>query len=204
MASSDAWLERLKSAKKTALIQDGRRKVHFVFTDGAEMAEEYDVKSKELLVRKWRRKGMLGGEGRWDYEVGESLMRTAAQLEAQGFMESNNNPIFLRKDTRQAFQWRIRNLPYPIETYSVTINSEDRCCIVRTTNKKYYKKYTIPDMDRAQLPLEQNAISLAHANNTLIIQYKKPKAILEMERLVQQELDKLKAAKDGDVECSPS
>ncbi len=35
-------------------------------------------------------------------------------------------------------------------------------------------------------------------------QYKKPKSILEMERLVQQELGKLKAAKDGDVECAPS
>ncbi len=26
-------------------------------------------------------------------------------------------PIFTRVDTKTAFQWRIRNLPYPIETY---------------------------------------------------------------------------------------
>ena len=35
---------------------------------------------------------------------------------------------------------------------------------------RYYKKFTVPDMDRAQLPLDQDAISIAHANNTLIIQ----------------------------------
>lgn len=34
---------------------------------------------------------------------------------------------------------------------------------------RYYKKITVPDMDRAQLPLEQSALSVAHANNTLII-----------------------------------
>lgn len=196
-------MEKLKSAKKTSLIQDGRRKVHIVFPDGGEMVEEYDVKNSELLVRKWRKIGMIGGEGRWDYEVGEQLMK-APQVQMEGLMESRSNPIFTRKDTKQSFQWRIRNLSYPVETYSVTVDNDNRCCVIRTTNKKYYKKFTVPDMDRAQLPLDQDAISIAHANNTLIIQYKKPQAILEMEKLVHQELSKLKASQDGDVECAPS
>ena len=34
---------------------------------------------------------------------------------------------------------------------------------------RYYKKFTIPDLDRCQLPLEDSAISHTHANNTLII-----------------------------------
>ena len=34
---------------------------------------------------------------------------------------------------------------------------------------RYYKKFRIPDMERCQLPLEQKALSVAHANNTLII-----------------------------------
>lgn len=196
-------MEKMKSAKKTSLIQDGRRKVHIVFPDGGEMVEEYDVKNSELLVRKWRKIGMIGGEGRWDYEVGEQLMK-APQVQMEGLMESRSNPIFTRKDTKLSFQWRIRNLSYPVETYSVTVDNDNRCCVIRTTNKKYYKKFTVPDMDRAQLPLDQDAISIAHANNTLIIQYKKPQAILEMEKLVHQELSKLKASKDGDVECAPS
>ena len=34
---------------------------------------------------------------------------------------------------------------------------------------RYFKRFNIPDMDRAKLKLEQSAISAAHANNTLII-----------------------------------
>lgn len=35
-------------------------------------------------------------------------------------------------------------------------------------------------------------------------QYKKPKVIVEMEKQIKSELKKLKAAKDGDVDCTPS
>lgn len=34
---------------------------------------------------------------------------------------------------------------------------------------RYYKKFSIPDLDRFQLPLDCNALSFTHANNTLII-----------------------------------
>ena len=44
-------------------------------------------------------------------------------------------PVFVRKDTKAAFQWRIRNLPYPIETYNVTCDPEQNV-VIRTTNKK--------------------------------------------------------------------
>lgn len=42
----------------------------------------------------------------------------------------------MRKDTLSSFQWRIRNLPYPKEVYSVSVEEEQRCCVIRTTNKK--------------------------------------------------------------------
>lgn len=35
-------------------------------------------------------------------------------------------------------------------------------------------------------------------------QYKKPKVIIDMEKQIKSELKKLKAAKDGDVDCTPS
>ena len=44
-------------------------------------------------------------------------------------------PVFVRKDTKPAFQWRVRNLPYPIETYDVTCDPEHNI-VIRTTNKK--------------------------------------------------------------------
>lgn len=34
---------------------------------------------------------------------------------------------------------------------------------------RYYKKFSIPDLDRHQLPLDDSALSFAHANCTLII-----------------------------------
>lgn len=42
----------------------------------------------------------------------------------------------MRKDTVSSFQWRIRNLPYPKEVYSVSMEKDQRCCVIRTTNKK--------------------------------------------------------------------
>ncbi|XP_038678022.1 protein DPCD isoform X2 [Scyliorhinus canicula] len=176
--AAQSWLESLKGAKKTALVQDGKKKVHYLFLDGSEMVEEYDVSNDQLIVRKWKRKSQLGSQGHWQVE-----------------------PIFTRKDTKTSFQWRIRNLPYPKKVYSATIDPDQRCCIVRTSNKKYYKKFNIPDIDRCRLPLDSSALSFTHANNTLIITYQKPKEILQLEQEVLWELKKVKVAEDGDVDC---
>ncbi|XP_069316046.1 protein DPCD isoform X3 [Eulemur rufifrons] len=54
------WLESLRAAEKTALLQDGKRKVHYLFPDGKEMAEEYDEKTSELL--EWPEWGLMGRE----------------------------------------------------------------------------------------------------------------------------------------------
>jgi len=45
-------------------------------------------------------------------------------------------PVCVRADTRQSFEWRIRNLPYSIETYDVTVDETGRAIVIRTTNKK--------------------------------------------------------------------
>ncbi|XP_025958717.2 protein DPCD [Dromaius novaehollandiae] len=196
-----SWLERLRAARKTALVQDGKRKVHYLFEDGKEMAEEYDMKTGQLASRKWREKNALGGSGKWQVEVGEPTSPLVGTLESELIKESSSNPVFMRKDTLTSFQWRIRNLPYPKEVYSVSVEEEQRCCVVRTTNKKYYKKFPIPDLDRYQLPLDAAALSFTHANNTLIITYQKPKEILAAEEELQEELKKIKAANDDDSEC---
>jgi len=166
------------------------------------MVEEYDLSAGELLVRKWKKKSALGKEGKWDFEIGEDTRPVNWDLE--NISESRGNPIFTRKDNSKSFQWRIRNLPYPLDVYSVTVNEEGDSIIIRTSNKKYFKRFPIPDMERAKLKLEQSAISKAHANNTLIISYQKPALILEQEKLVRQELAKMRSSRDGDVECKPS
>ncbi|ELU02413.1 hypothetical protein CAPTEDRAFT_130449 [Capitella teleta] len=199
------WFKFLQSAQKMCLIQGNRRKIHYTFNDGQEMCEEYDLKNDLLLVRKWKKKGKLGGEGSWDFEVGEDLQGPQKAVLTEGLTESSSNPIFLRKDSAKSFQWRIRNLPYPIETYEVKVNTDDRTIIIRTSNKKYYKKFSVPDLDRCKLDLDQTSIETAHANNTLIVSYKKPSEILTLESMLQKEFRKMKSTKDGDVEmCNPS
>ncbi|XP_015350172.1 protein DPCD isoform X3 [Marmota monax] len=166
------WLESLRAAEKTALLQD---------------------------VRKWRVKSALGALSQWQLEVGEPALPGAGSLGPELIKESNANPIFMRKDTKTSFQWRIRNLPYPKDVYSVGVAQKERCIVVRTTNKKYYKKFSIPDLDRYQLPLDDSLLSFAHANCTLIISYQKPKEIMVAESELQKELKKVKTAhSDGD------
>ncbi|XP_013865646.1 protein DPCD [Austrofundulus limnaeus] len=194
------WIDVLKLSKKTALIHDGKRKIHYLFTDGKEMAEEYDMKTDELIVRKWRHKSTLGGQSSWEVEVGEPLNFTAS-LDSDEIKESSSNPIFMRKDTKSSFQWRIHNLPYPKEVFSVSAVPSDRCIIIKTSNKKYYKKFCIPDLDRSQLPLDGSALSFTHSNNTLIVSYKKPTEILRLEQELLKELKELKGTDEGDVDC---
>ena len=43
-----------------------------------------------------------------------------------------------------------------------------------------------------------------HVVSFCLLQYKKPKGIVEMEKSIQMELKKLKAEKEGDVECNQS
>ncbi|CAL1533064.1 unnamed protein product [Lymnaea stagnalis] len=199
---AELWINKLVSAQKTCLVQDNKRKIHFTFSDGTELVEEYDIKSDELLVRKWKKKSTLGGVGKWEIEVGEQPSQF--NLEIDGLAESTANPVFVRKDTKTNFQWRIRNLPYPLDNYKVTAKPDQGKVVISTVNKKYYKTFEIPDLARCGLPLEQEPLEIAHANSTLLISYKKPPAFLAVEKKLQQEFKKLKASKDGDVDCAPS
>ncbi|XP_053167185.1 protein DPCD isoform X2 [Hemicordylus capensis] len=168
------WLEQLRAARKTALLGD---------------------------VRKWREKNTLGACGNWQIEVGEPDLPAVRALDQELIKESSTNPILMRKDTKNSFQWRIRNLPYPKDVYSVSVEKDQRCCVIHTSNKKYYKKFSIPDLDRFQLPLDINALSFTHSNNTLIITYQKPTEVLAAEEELLKELKKIKVANDGDGEC---
>eukprot|EP00913_Durusdinium_trenchii_P034970 g32712.t1 len=107
--------------------------------DGGEMVEEYDEKTDVLLVRKVRKQTTVGKEGDWVYEVGQAT-EAAFDPYSDTLRASSSNPIFLRKDTPEHFQWRIRNLPYPADVYSVSVDHEKQEIVVRTSNKKYYKR----------------------------------------------------------------
>lgn len=42
----------------------------------------------------------------------------------------------MRSDKKKSFGWRIRNLPYPLDTYDVKVDTDNKHIIIRTTNKK--------------------------------------------------------------------
>lgn len=173
--------------KRLCVRADGRKKVHTTNPDGSEMVEEYDEKTDVILLRKTRKPTTLGGEGEWVFEVGQAPEK-AFDAHSDMLRASSSNPIFLRKDTPEHFQWRVRNLPYPVDVYSVTIDHEKQQIVVRTSNKKYFKRIDVVDLARVNLKLKDESLSWKHQHNTLIISYARPLEVAKVE------LEKLKDA----------
>ncbi|XP_068633891.1 protein DPCD [Battus philenor] len=195
------WFKTLLNAEKSCIKDDKIKKVHYKFEDGREMVEEYNVDTQVLLRRAWKVKGKLDGEGKWYVEIGDPIPEVTPNSELSDLTECKDQPILTRRNTRINLEWRIRNLPYPIETYSIKADSTNRCIVVSTTNKKYYKKLEVPELERLNIPVQQANIQASHNFNTLIIAYNKPTQLLEMEKDWFQELKKVKPNKDIPSDC---
>ena len=104
---------------------------------------------------------------------------------------SKLNPVFMRKDTPDRFEWRIRNLPYPKEVYTILIDHAKQEIVLKTSNKKYYKRFDIPDMKRCGLQLEDSEVVWKYQNNTVIIGYDKPDKVKEMDEKKKKDIQTL-------------
>ncbi|XP_011158168.2 protein DPCD [Solenopsis invicta] len=197
----DTWLRIIQNARKTAVIEDGKRKVHFLFEDGKEMVEEYNTDTNIVVRRIWKEKNSFGTKLGWTVEIGEPELKQN-NIEICGIEESSNTPFITRRITKTSLEWRIRNLPYPESVYSVTAEP-DGTMTVRTSNKKYFKKIKIPDLERIGLKPEQQRISFHHQYNTLIIMYKKPPQLFDVEKKVLTIVLKLNTD-SKDVQCPTS
>jgi len=178
----------------TALSIFGRLKLHMTFKNNSiELIEEFDETSQVLLLRKRRSKSDLGKQNDWTYEVGESEKQFDPNKDA--IVESQLNPIFVRQDSPTQLIFRIRHLFHPPEVYSVSIennsNNKGQSIVVRTSNRKYYKRIEIPEMNFLSIPLESKDLQWKYANNTLIITYCKPNKLVEIEARQRQERQKL-------------
>jgi len=167
--------------KKTCVRGDGKKKVHTTQPDGTEIVEEFDERTEVLLLRKSRKPKAFGGEAEWVYEVGQAHEKVF-DPHADLMRSSSSNPIFLRKDTPEHFQWRIRNLQYPTDVYSVTVDHERQQIVVRTSNKKYFKRIDVEDLGRLGLKLKEESLSWKHQHNTLIISYTRPLEVVKAEQ----------------------
>ncbi|XP_051164413.1 protein DPCD [Leptopilina boulardi] len=200
--SCEDWLKCIKDAKKTAIIQNGCRKVHYLLKDNKEMVEEYHLNTGVLIRRIWKEKGKLGQEIGWKVEIGDPEPKFQENIEISGIRESVTAPSVSRRMTKSALEWRIRNLSYPKDVYSVTAE-EDETITVRTSNKKYFKKIVVPDLERIGLKPKQENISFSHRFDTLIILYKKPALLLEVENKILNEVVQIKT-RNEDVQCPTS
>ncbi|KYQ48263.1 Protein DPCD [Trachymyrmex zeteki] len=206
--TSDSWLKIIQNARKTAVIEDGKRKVHFLMEDGKEMVEEYSTDTNVVVRRAWKQKNGFGTNIGWMVEVGDPELKQN-NIEIYGIEESSNTvfnfllqPIITRRITKASLEWRIRNLSYPESVYSITAE-HDGTMTVRTSNKKYFKKIKIPDLERIGLKPEQERISFRHQYNTLIITYKKPPQLLDVEKKILAAVLQLKTD-SKDVQCPTS
>jgi hypothetical protein len=199
---SNNTIQEKKYPQTSAIVKDGRRKLHTTFEDQSEMVEEYDISTNKLLVRKTRKPTTLGGEGDWVFEIGGEVKPFNPINDL--FAPSSSNPVVVRSDTSDAFQWRIRNCFFDKDVYSVAVDPVEQNIKVRTSNRKYYKVIDIPDMKRFKLSMVPQALKWSHANNTLIISYPKPPPIIQHERTKEYELRQMNAQKEpreGDVQC---
>lgn len=104
------------------IVSNGRRKLHYLFPDQTELVEERDVTNNELLLRKWKRPARELGQSNWEFEVGEDRKNFDPE---QDLMQVNSaNPVLIRKDTNDKFEWRIRNLPYPKDNYIIEVDHQ--------------------------------------------------------------------------------
>ena len=162
-----------------------------------ERVDEYEMSSKELFIRKWRVANALGRKRDWEYEIGEAdrgLDRgagTGGGGAAGGgvgrggglLAVASVNPVFLRRDSPRAFVFRVRNLRFPRDVYQLSIDDDKQQIVLRTSNKKYFKRFDIPALKRLGLPLETSALTYDYDSGTgvLIMRYGKPMALMQME-----------------------
>ena len=182
--------QQVKNGTRTYLINGDFIKFHTVFKDGSEIVEEYGLYSEELESRRVKKIGMTGKE-QWTTEIGEEIKpRSNDEFLIR---ENDNNPLFIRKDTQKEFQWRIRNLKGDADNFMVECDKDKQQIVIRTKNKKYYKRFNIPDLERLNIKLEENLMKVNFVNNTLIISYIKPKEALDAESEILGEIRRIRA-----------
>ena len=68
-------------------------------------------------------------------------------------------------------------MPYPKDNYIIEVDHQKQQIVLKTVNKKYYKRIDIPDLRRVSLEIDEAAIAWRYSNNTVIISYDKPQAV---------------------------
>lgn len=194
--------------KKTAINKDGVQRIQSVFPDGSECIEDFDIKTQLCIMRKWRRVSKLGRLTDWEVEIGEEAPRQGALQGSQqgpqraeivaGLYVAGGTPQVVRQDVDEFFVFRITNMPWEESNYIVHVEEND--IVLRTANRKYFKRLHISDLDRLGIPHVEQFLRLRHQNNTLLVFYKKPPQVMVAEKRAREER-LASVGKEGDVQC---
>lgn len=103
--------------------------------------------------------------------------RTSDCTQAQALAPSQSSPILSRSDTEDYFRWIVENLPYPSSTYSVTVDKETHHIVIKTSNRKYYKKLELPELTDQGVQLDEKSLTWRHSQDTLTVSYIKPTSV---------------------------
>ena len=138
------------------------------------------------------------GKENWVTEIGEDVFEVKDSFTIKESSTNKNvrnikkQPVFIRKDTLKEFQYRIRNLNYDTSNFQIEIDKATNEIVIKTLNKKYYKRFKINDLANRNISLEEKNISVEFLNATLIISYLKPKEILDENQKVIDEIKNIK------------
>jgi hypothetical protein len=141
-----------------------------------EMIEEYrlDGKSLQLQHRKWRRNDKLKGPTPWMIEFGTSPIPPAPNGAKNTVSESASNPAWVALDQGLYWLFKVDNISFPIDTYSVQVDDEKQQLVLKTTNKKYFKRWSIGPLLRSSTPLDISSVSMVHEGGCLFIRVSIP------------------------------
>jgi hypothetical protein len=173
--------------------------------------------SLQLLVRRWRSPDKMGKVQPWDFEVGElaplppspslstlslddasplsaAALSAAAAAKDASLISSNTtlNPSFLAQDAPRHFVFAVRNCPWPLATYSLSVDAEKDELVLRTSNKKYFKRWRVPALVRMAIAHDESCLDMRHLGdkeNVLVISYEKPRDVIKQEEAEAKERD---------------
>lgn len=90
MYKNSNWYCYLLTAEKTCLKEDKIKKVHYKFEDDKEMVEEYNTDTQVLLRRAWKIKSKIGGEAKWEVEIGDPIPDMTPNIDSADIMEAKD------------------------------------------------------------------------------------------------------------------
>lgn len=158
-------MEKIRNIKATGFKLNDKQKIISYESMGMDVVEMCEIDTGRLIGRKQREKVLTGENKPWEWTYGMPQED-----------ESNGNPVFLRKDSDNYFQWLVRNIPYPPETYSVIVNEENNQIIIKTSNRKFFKVIKSP---MNSLKFKKSKLEWAWSRNMLVVRYPMPQEAID-------------------------